>query len=165
MRLAIGFNRFGSEVGPSNGPFYQIYLASFYLDKRVSGINNIQFGIDTYYNSGYRAYLESQQPTELEANFENSSVISIWVGNEFLIGRLGLIFQLGYNIYNPFLKYFVTLDESIKNTKAYLPTRIGAQYYLKDNFHGARSNAFIGLYIKANMGQADFLELSLGVKF
>ena len=165
MRLALGLNRFGSEVGPSNGPYYQIYLASFYLDKRVSAINKVQFGMDTYYNSGYRQFLESQQPPELEANFVNSSVISIWVGNEFLIGRLGLIFQIGYNLYNPFLKYFVKLDESISPAKAYIPTRIGAQYYLKDNFHGAKSNAFIGVYIKANMGQADFLEFSLGYKF
>jgi hypothetical protein len=165
MRLALGINRFGSEVGPSNGPYYQIYLVSVYLDKRVSAINNIQFGFDAYYNSGYRAYLESQQPPELEANFDNSSVISVWVGNEFLIGRLGLIFQVGYNLYNPFLKYYVRQDESVSNTKAYIPTRIGAQYYLKDNFKNSRINAFIGVYAKANMGQADFLEFSLGVRF
>ena len=165
MRLAFGLNRFGSEVGPSNGPYYQIYLASFYFDKRVSAINNVQFGIDTYYNSGYRLYLESQQPSELEANFVNSSVISIWIGNEFLIGRLGLILQVGYNLYNPFLKYFVELDESISSAKAYIPGRFGVQYYLKDHFHGARSNAFIGIYVKSNMGQADFLEFSLGYKF
>ena len=165
MRLALGINRFGSEVGPSNGPYYPIYLASFYLDKRVSAINKIQFGIDTYYNSGYRQYLESQQPPELEANFVNASVISVWVGNEFLIGRLGLILQVGYNLYNPFLKYFVKLDESISPAKAYIPGRIGVQYYLKDNFHGARKNAFIGVYVKSNMGQADFLEFSLGYKF
>jgi hypothetical protein len=165
FRLALGLNRFGSEVGPSNGPYYPIYLASIYLDKRVSAINNVQFGIDTYYNSGYRFYLESQQPPELEANFVNSSVISIWIGNEFLIGHLGLILQVGYNLYNPFLKYFVNLDESINSIKAYVPGRIGAQYYLKDQFHGARKNAFIGIYIKSNMGQADFLEFSLGYKF
>ena len=165
MRVALGINRFGSEVGPSNGPYYPIYLASFYADKRVSGINNIQFGIDTYYNSGYRQYLESQQPNELEANFVNSSVISIWIGNELLIGRMGIILQVGYYLHNPFLKYFIKQDETADQLKAYIPGRFGVQYYLKDHFHGARSNAFIGVYVKSNMGQADFLEFSLGVKF
>ena len=165
MRFAMGINRFGSEVGPSNGPYYPIYLASFYLDKRVSGINKLQFGIDTYYNSGYRQYLESQQPKELEANFVNSSVISIWIGNELLIGRMGIILQVGYYLHNPFLKYFIKQDETADQLKAYIPGRFGVQYYLKDHFHGARSNAFIGVYVKSNMGQADFLEFSLGVKF
>ena len=165
MRLAYGINRFGSETGPSNGPYYSIYLVSVYADKRVSAINRIQFGLDAYYNSGYREYLESQRPPELSPGFANASVITIWVGNEFLIGRLGLIFQIGYGLYNPFLKYYVKQDESISNAKAYIPTRIGAQYYLKDHFHGAKQNAFLGLYVKANMGQADFLEFSIGVKF
>lgn len=165
MRFALGINRFGSEVGPSNGPYYPIYLTSLYLDKRVSGINKIQFGMDAYYNSGYREFLESQQPTELEANFVNSSVISIWIGNELLIGRAGIILQVGYNLYNPFLKYFIKQDESADQLKAYIPGRFGVQYYLKDHFHGARTNGFIGLYVKSNMGQADFLEFSIGVKF
>lgn len=165
VKFSIGFNRFGNEVGPTNGPYYPVYLAGFYLNKRVSAINRLHVGVEGYYNSGYRQYLESQNPPELEANFIHASVLMVMVGNEFLIGRMGLVTQLGYNLHNPFLKYYAEQNEEVSTLKVYMPARFGVKYYLWDAFGTKNSNAYIGMFVKSNVGQADFTEFSLGYRF
>jgi hypothetical protein len=166
IRGGYGINRFGNEVGPTNGPYYPMYLVSFSALKRVSSINRISIALEGYYNTGYREFLESQDLGNIKASFINSCVGMVIIGNEFLIGRLGIITQIGYNFHNPFLRYYSKeVSNEISASKIYVPARIGANYYWNSLFHSKRWNAFIGLYVKANMGQADFTELSFGLTF
>jgi hypothetical protein len=47
----------------------------------------------------------------------------------------------------------------------WIPARLGFQYYAKDAFLSPKNNWFAGIYIKTNLGQADFLESGIGYQF
>jgi hypothetical protein len=49
--------------------------------------------------------------------------------------------------------------------KKYISARLGVQYYFFDPEYCNRSNIYIGAYIKANFGQADFTCMQLGFVF
>jgi hypothetical protein len=167
-RLAFGINKFGSEVIAENGPSYPIYLISIYTDKRIWKKSRLQLTLDFYHNTGYSKFLESQEIPELKSTFGNASVLAFMIGNEFLYGHLGFVIQLGVYLHNPFLKYYVNLEDDLSlmgKMKAYIPGRFGFQYYLYDHFSEHKNNAFIGAYIKSNVGQADFFEMSMGYRF
>ena len=53
------------------------------------------------------------------------------------------------------------LTSKYKLKKAIL-ARLGLKYYLFNNNQSPKSNIFIGATINANLGQADFTELSIG---
>jgi hypothetical protein len=90
------------------------------------------------------------------------------LGHEFVCGQVSLLTQGGFNLYNPFGKYFHRMYEpkGFKNgIEQWICTRLGFQYYVFTPTPSRRFNIFTGLYLNANFGQADFAELSVGVSF
>ena len=166
-RLSLGVNEFGGATSPTNGPKHEIYLTSIYLSRRYSPRGLWQAGLDAYYNSGYRSYLISQEPAELDDSFGNASVLIFFIGHEYIYGHYGLVVQAGYYLHNPFWKYFVKKDDSAEtgSLKAILPGKFGVQYYLHSPYNMPKRNLYIGAYIKSNVSQADFLETGIGFSF
>lgn len=168
IRLAGGINEFGSTT-PVNGPHYGMYLLSASVMKHVSPIDRVQVVLDAYYNTSYRSFLESQDVSVMQSSFGNSSVVSVLIGNELLYNRVGLVIQAGYYVHNPFLRYYIKdVLQSSKTgqlLKAQMPGRLGMHFYLKDPLRHKGTNCFTGVFVKSNMGQADFLEMTLGVTF
>ena len=52
-----------------------------------------------------------------------------------------------------------------KQLKGWITARLGFQYYLKDATIYHKNNFYAGVYIKTNLGQADFLETGIGYAF
>jgi hypothetical protein len=167
VRLALGFNEQGDSQGPVNGPKYPIYLGSVFASFKASPVNKLKAGVETWYNSGVYDFIVSQEFYE-EKETKRSFAVALMFGHEFLLGHWGVVTDAGLYLYNPFYqdRFEQVEDQSFREElKTYVPARIGFQYYLKDITQHHRKNLFVGIYIKSNVGQADFLESGLGYTF
>ena len=70
------------------------------------------------------------------------------------------------NIYNPFFNKFIRLytnkPELSPILKSISSNKLGVQYYPLSCINNGHKKLYFGAYIKANLGQADFLEWSIG---
>ncbi|MDA9128029.1 acyloxyacyl hydrolase [Flavobacteriaceae bacterium] len=129
---------------------------------------------------------------EFEAFRDNpwryASNFGVHLNGEVLLGHFGVSTQLGFNFYKPAYAIDWRINEGWDypprelppnwvlgeyNTKyqlkKYISSRLGIRYYLwdtrsdfaKQKYHTI--NPFIGAHLNANLGQADFTELSFGV--
>ncbi len=166
-RIALGVNESGSSTGPVNGLKYPIYLASVYVSKMLSPVNKLTVGVEGWYNKGVYDFIVSQEFYDSDRQ-QKSCAAAIILGHEFLMGHFGLLATGGIYFYNPFYKDRLKQNEinGFKDKlKSYIPARIGVQYYLKNAIVTEKNNLFIGIYIKTNFGQADFLESGIGYMF
>ncbi|HEX5001092.1 MAG TPA: acyloxyacyl hydrolase [Bacteroidia bacterium] len=167
IRFSVGFNEQGDSQGPVNGPKYPIFLASTFASKKVSPVNKLKAGIEVWYNSGVYDYIVSQEFYDTHEHRKSFAVAAMF-GHEFLLGHWGVVTDAGLYLYNKFYqdKFKETEETNFRQKlKTYVPGRIGFQYYLNDAITKRGSNAYVGIYIKSNMGQADFLESGFGISF
>ena len=101
--------------------------------------------------------------------------------SELLLNHVGFEFDLGLNIYKPFYKidwklnkgysYETSNNETVEvlgeldwyyEIKRTISARMGLKYYLWSTNNAPKHNMYLGAHINANLGQADFTELSLG---
>ena len=167
-RLGYGIHEFAETIKPVGTPKYKIYVFSPYMSKRVGNLGQIDIGASIkYYESFYIKNIE----LELFPSFEKkyASVGSLMLGYEFLLNHFSLLAQGLLDVYNPF---YIAYDEYMtrgKNYRLFLETwtssRLGLQYYFWDTETRKGPNTFVGLFVDANFGEADFVEFSLGFKF
>ena len=155
--------------------------------------NTFKFGGGFYYrfyehyydyirNNG--ALVDEQLPHFKSNPFGYATNFGLFATSELLLGHVGFEFDLGLNIYKPFYKIdwqlnqgysyennngetFVVLGEldwyyEIKRT---VSSRMGLKYYLWSTTNSPKDNMYIGAHINANLGQADFTELSIGYTY
>lgn len=147
-RLGIGF----SEIGANDGPMYPVYLTSLFVSKRYANGRNKAFaGLDHTYYRSLHAFLRNIEAYAGEEN-KYCQQASVIVGNEFLIGRFGIVMQVGF----PFIK---TVRE---NDGIYFP-KFGYNYYLLKEERGIVKELTLHSYIKANRFEADVFEFGVGV--
>jgi lipid A 3-O-deacylase PagL len=167
MRLGLGVNEQGGSTGPPNGPKYPIYLVSFFITKNFSMVNKVQMGIEGWYNTGVYDYVTSEDYYNDHEKIKSAAVV-FFLGHEFLIGHFSLVAQGGIYIYNPFYRDKLKTDHvtSFKQKlKTLFPARLGYHYYLFDSTVKHRHNLFAAIYVKTNLGQADFLDTGIGYTF
>lgn len=152
--------------------------------------NTLKLGLGGYYRvyGCYYDYIKNEgeliltdYPEMLENPTKNASAYGVFASSELLLGHIGFGVTLGYNIYKPFYEaqwrlaegfnwqtqsgnivwIEGELDKSYK-LKSKIYSKLGLAYYLKNNNTAPEHNFFIGAYLHANLGQADFSELSIG---
>ena len=93
-----------------------------------------------------------------------------------MLSHIGIELEFGLNLYKPIYKYDYELTNgTIENgiyikpkldwyfdIKKTISSRLGLKYYLLNTNKSPKQNLFLGAFINANFGQADFSELSLG---
>ncbi len=164
LRLSYGIHEFGGTTEPVNQGKYPITDLALYAKKRVGNLGSAMFGLQyKYYNSFYEKIKEHQI---FESNIAlKASVLTLFLGYEFEMGQFSLLAQGGINVYNPFWKYFIELTGKRRNLetrlKGLISTRLGLQYYLL-NKERNKHNIYLGMYIKANMGNADYPCIAIG---
>ncbi len=167
IRAGIGLHEFGNELGPVNQSKYTITDLAFYLKKPAGKLGSALAGIGyKYYSSFYEKIVED---STFSSNLRlKASVFTIFLGYEFEMGRMSLLAQGGINVHHPFWKRFTELIEEdwtfYKQIEGLISTRLGLQYYFFDP-EKYNQDLYLGLYIKANMGGADFVSLSTGFVF
>ncbi|OEK07667.1 hypothetical protein A8C32_16950 [Flavivirga aquatica] len=113
----------------------------------------------------------------------NASNIGLTLNGEILMNHIGIDLQLGFNLHKPGYK----IDWKINQGWDYVPktipensaivlgdfgfyyklkqlisSRLGLKYYFIGNQKKTKSNVYLGTFINANLGQADFAELGFG---
>lgn len=165
----IGFHELGGPLGPQYGPKRNVYGSNFMAGLFLNG------GFKFYVGFGYRYYEHFSElyKTVQHADIEKSSSALAFASNfyilnglEFIYGHFGFTFEGGLNLYKPFYKTYCDLYSPENPTKYFLKknlnSRIGLKAYLYNASDDPEHNFFIGAHVNANLGQADFSELSFG---
>jgi hypothetical protein len=164
----VGFHEFGNSTGPTNGTKYPIYIGSFYLSKRYNSVSNVQAGVYTNYYTSFYDYIVTQEFYS-DKEIRKSFTVVAFLGHEYLFGRIGFIVQGGIYAYNPFKRdYFNTSTEELSTgtrLKLINTNKLGMQYYFTSPMKSNKHKLFVGIFIKANLGQADFFEMGAGYTF
>lgn len=134
------------------GPLYPVYLASGYVSRRWWGRNKVFAGADYAWYQSIYSWLRNN---ELYPGHEraHSYKTAVFAGNEFLFGRLGVVFQLGYY-----------LQPSAINPSPFYE-KAGGHLYLVQKEHGPLKELFISAFLKAHETVAELGELGVGVGF
>jgi len=164
-RLGIGWHEFGYSTYPAGGPKYPVYCGTFYVSKRFTAINKLKLGLFVNYYTSFYDFITTQEIYKNKQGLK-SSVASVFIGHEFVSGHFGFVAEAGINIYNPFFNKFIRLytdkPELSSILKSISNNKLGFQYYPISSLKSGHNKLYIGAYIKANLGQADFLEWSVG---
>ena len=116
----------------------------------------------------YQSFIEDYHVYDSKITLRSSAFI-LFIGNEFLLGHFAISLEAGINVYKPAYKAFYNQYEKSSTfnyyTKQFIATRFGANYYLFDPYVQPRNNVFIGAFVNANLGQAEFFEFNVGYVF
>lgn len=154
--------------------------------------NTIKLGIGLFYRyyEHYYDYIKGNESLvndgrefdDFKQNpLYNASNIGITVHGEILMNHFGIDLQMGYNIFKPGYKIEWRINEGWDNTPKEIPenwqlgeynskfnlksaisSRLGLKYYVIGTSKAPKNNLYLGAHLNANLGQADFTELSLG---
>ncbi len=162
----------------------EVYSTAFSIGKIVN--RNLKFGVGMYYRFYEHYYdhivqgeqlIEEQVPFFRDNPFRYATNFGFSASAELFVGHFGIEFDMGINIHKPFYKIdwqlsqgfffngeYTKLGElgSYYKIKRTVSSRLGLKYYIFDTYKLYKNNFFIGAHINANLGQADFSELSLG---
>jgi hypothetical protein len=168
IRAGIGVHELAKTTEPIGTPKFAVYTTDFYLSKRFGTINNLQLGLELRHYNSYYNYIKNNNFYSNNRKLK-STVAGIFVAHELIIHKISLLSMAGINIYNPFYAEYMKQYKSQRGLNAelkkYIFTSLGLQYYLRDPHYCSRSNIFIGAYVKANFGQADFVCSQIGFIF
>ncbi|MBN1182589.1 MAG: acyloxyacyl hydrolase [Bacteroidales bacterium] len=168
IQFGFGAQEFGTSTGPISKKRYPVYVTSLYISKMYGKISNVHFGISgIHYVKFYEYYLDNDQFVGEE--FKKSSVVTLFLAHEFLAGHIGFVTQGGINVFAPQhgLSYqlsdrWMTLSSFLDS---YISTKIGFNFYTLNTDKKLSNNLSLGLFLKANFGQADFVESTIGYRF
>lgn len=168
IRAGIGVHELARTLGPVGTSKYAIYVTDVYLSKRYGNASNVQAGLEiNHYNSFYNYIVNNDFFTGQQKL--KATVFTAFLAHELMMGRVSLLTQGGINIYNRFYNQYILMYKSERGLKSelkkYISTRLGLQYYIFDTKYCSQNNIFIGAYIKANFGQADFICTQIGFVF
>ena len=157
-------HEFGETTEPTDGRKYPIYGASIFLSRVTGVIHCWSFGVTWNYYTSFYDFIKAE---ELFNNHErwNASTLILFGGHEFLAGHVGIDTRVGLYLTNPFRnKYSKEIIHQVEHLKLWNTNRLALNFYFYEPAHHA-SNAWVGIYIKANAGQADFAGISAGFRF
>jgi hypothetical protein len=149
---------------------------------------SFKLGAGMYYRlyKDYYDYIQENGAVvaSLYPNFRNNplqyaSTIGISGSGELLFSHVGVELEMGINLYKPAYAFDWQINEekykdgamqlgeltTYYKIKKTISTRLGVKAYLLNTDIAPRHNLFLGAFINANLGQADFTELTLGYQY
>ncbi len=168
IRLGLGLHEYARSTLPGGGPKFPVYTTSFYVGRRFGLIHDLHVGFHMHYYTSYYDYIISQELFDRQERLRSSNWV-IFIGDELKMGRFSVIAQAGVNLYNPFR---VAIKGIPVNQLGLLPwltlmtcNKYGIQYYPLYNNTTKATRLYLGLYIKADLTLADFVEWGFGYNF
>jgi hypothetical protein len=165
IRFGIGVHEFAETTKPVGGPKYTVYTGIIYVSKRFGKLSNVQAGVSVKYYTDYYSFFKRDSVFTKNIHLK-SNVISVILGHEFLFGHFTFSAHGCLDIYYPEYKPYTDFIQKQKGfsyfAERYFSTELGMQYYLHDTFTNRKNNFFIGTYINAHFGSADFIEAAVG---
>lgn len=139
-----------TELSANDGPLYPVYLASVYASKRYHSKNKAFAGVDYSYHEHIYAFLRNNE-IAVGKERANSWKSAIFVGDEFLFGRIGVTVQVG-----------VYLKQGMLKQDPYYQ-KLGANVYLLQNEKGPIKELFASCLLKTHKSTAELVEMGLGI--
>ncbi len=138
------------EASPADGPLYPVYSIALFTSKRYWSKNKVLAGVDIYFNKAKYSYLKSKEHFPGH-EMDHATQIAVFAGHEFLLGRVGLVFQAGY--------YLRRMAE--QNEKFY--QKLGGNLYLVQKEKGLCKEVFLSAMLKTHMATAELFEMGIGI--
>lgn len=142
-----GFGAHNSGLGT---PTHPVFTQTISYIRALSPVNNLWLGTTYAYDRSklqLLAYTEKYGPRPAR---HHASDVSLFVGDEIMVGNVGIWFLCGAYLYNPEYRvrpiYF----------------KLGVQYYFLDLPHDHRLFTFAN--IKSHLSIADYFEIGVGYK-
>jgi len=149
--VMIKFGLAVSEGNTYNGPKFPTYIATVNYARYTSVANKVLAGASFEFSQGaYDGIVYYESPTKYSPTVMAMNA-SLFVGDEILLGKVGLFFVAGGYVFNP-----------RKETPVYV--KLGFNYYFVQT-KNSRTKFFIGSNLKTHFLVAQFYEASLGVAF
>jgi hypothetical protein len=162
--VGLGFHEFGETTEPTGGIKYPVYSFGLALSRNLGTIHVVQLGFTYTYYTSFRDYIVNQSFFNEQLSL-NASTFALYAGHEFVLGQFGLDLKLGMYLYNPFRrKYNREVLDKPNGFKDISTNKLGINFYFSDT-RLKRKGLYMGMHIKANLGQADFAEFSMGYRF
>ncbi len=136
----------------TDSPYLASYMPSVYISRRYKGKNKLFFGVDYAFHNDVLAFMRHY---DVHAGHQRQESWDgyIFAGNEFMLGRVGVITQLGVNYKSTFLKFDPYCE------------KLGGHLYLFQNEKGIVKETFISTLLLAHALTAELVEFGLGVGF
>ncbi len=177
--LALAFNN-KAEVYTLSGEYGWVWNKTY------------RFGFGAFYRfyQHYYDYIKGNESLVREGQeFESyksnpgwyASNIGVFANMEFLLNHVGIDLQIGANLFKPSYKFDWRINEGWDYPPRELPpnwvlgeyttkfhlkhiisTRMGLKYYFLGTDKVKPHNFYVGAHINANLGQADFTDISFG---
>lgn len=171
LKLGLGMHQFGSTTKAVGGPRYPSYHISFWTSIPRKQIHLWQLGFTLAYYTSFYDYIKSQEVYKSDERLKACTGV-IFGGHEFVFGKFSFSTQAGIYVYNPFFIKQKKIEQSWSNfsnkLEAISTNRLGLLYYpLKkaNKLNKVNNQLMMGIFIKANLAQADLFEYSVGYVF
>ncbi|PKP23762.1 MAG: hypothetical protein CVU06_06615, partial [Bacteroidetes bacterium HGW-Bacteroidetes-22] len=164
VELLGGRHEFGESTEPTGGISYPVYGLGLGIRWLPSRLHTFTASIEWNYYSSFYDFTILNRMTDHQQWLYASTII-FYAGHEFILGHLGLDTRIGFYLHNPFRQdYEANILKSEGGTKLINSNKLGFNWYL---FDPATSiwNLRFGIYIKANLGQADYTGVGLSLIF
>jgi len=160
-----GRHDFGDGTAPLNGPLYSVATIHIGSSKFIWNSGRFLAGITVTYYTDFYDYIVYQN--FMPDTRMNATTLSTYIGYDFVFGHFAFNIESGILWWNPFyIKYKTSVGnhDIINVLKRYINNRLGFRYFpfIRTNH---QKGLFLGAYIRANFGQADFNEISIGWLF
>jgi hypothetical protein len=146
VRLGIAHN----EARAKDSMVVPSYIATFYASKRWRNVNKFFVGFDYAYHSDVYQFLK-YYGVEYGHEMGHSWDGAFFAGNEFLVGRLGLVGQLGVYYHQTYLKFDPIYQ------------KIGGNFYIVKQEKGILKELFVSAMLLTHEIVAQYGELGVGV--
>jgi len=146
MRAGISYK----EARATGNPILPTYMGSLYVSRRWLGKNKYYFGADYAFHNDVLAFLETYCDN-LNNKKNRSWDGAVFTGNEFMVGRVGIMTQIGAYYKQTYLKF------------DYIYEKLGGNLYLLKAEHGTVKELFISAMLLTHSTTAELAEFGLGV--
>jgi len=161
LHLIAGLHSFPGTVRPIGGPLYSVFGLSIYMVQKDGMNKPWSSGINYHFYPAYHNYIISQELFPAKEAIKNSHHLVAFIGRSYYFGRFSLFYQLGYNLYAPFLREMNEVWDLPKKGFLYTHTSNKIGYRYSPPIKGL----LLGVAVKSSGGTADFLEFQLGYEF
>ncbi|MBX2906280.1 MAG: acyloxyacyl hydrolase [Taibaiella sp.] len=149
FRTTIAANESNAPLGPT----YPIYIATAYVSKRWISKNKVFLGADYSYHEQIFAYLRNNSFVPPGTERKEATKIAVIGGNEFLLGRIGVVLQVGYYVHQAYQS----------QSKYY--QKLGGNFYVVQREKGPIKEAYLCAFLKTHTSTAEWAEVGFGMSF
>jgi len=150
IRVGTGYN----EANAKGNPELPTYIISGYASKRWWGKNKFFAGADYAWHQATYAFYQTWG-IDLGHQHANAWDGSFFVGNEFMVGRLGIVTQVGYYYRMTYLNY----GNNPLNEK------LGGNLYIIRREQGLMKELFVSAILVTHSAVAEYAEFGIGAGF